>query len=978
MPALPRGTVTFLFTDIEASTSRWEHDPAAMRDDLARHDAILRRAIEGQSGAVFKTVGDAFYAVFPAAINALAAALMAQRNISAERWTGATPLRVRMALHTGEADVRDHDYFGPALARVARLLSVAHGGQILLTSSVEALAHDRLPAHVSLRDLGEHRLRDLSRRERIFQLVASGIPTDFPPIRTPNARPTNLTTPPTPLIGRDQEIQTARDRVTRDGVRLLTLTGPGGTGKTRLAMEIAADLADAFGDGVFFVPLEAVSDAEFVPAAMARALGVREAQGRPVDDVLTEYLRDMEILILLDNFEQVMDAAPFVANLLARCPHVALLVTSRERLRLRGEQEMPVPPLAVKPEPPVDQRHPATNRTTPEAMQLFVERAREVRPGFGLTDETVTTVQQICERLDGLPLAIELAAAHIRMLSPAALLQRLGATDPPSLHLLQSGARDLPARQQTLWNTIDWSYHLLSPDEQSAFRCLSIFAGGCTMQAATAICDDLTPPTPLPSQGRGEQSQPRRASISSVSTEPIPHQPSPDRTPPSLRGKGVGGLGNVPLPLFTSLVDKSLVQVDETADGEPRLRLLETIRAYGLEQLQLHGEFDAAQRAHAAFVLRFVEAADTGLGTAQARWWRAQLEDEQENIRAALRWACDNDEVEVAARLVQALHQHWFIGGWLSEGLWWCSDLLARPRLAEHPVLHASVLFVGGRLAGYQGDQQTAGAWLEESIALSRAAGDRLALARALAAYGRLLIEQPERAQPALDESIRLLRELNDRRWLASALGYLGAVARRSGDIDTAQSVFEESLALTHETGDPWAAAAPLTNLAALIDRQGDLATARSMYEESLHLCRDMGVNINTVSVLNSLALLLVRTNEPDQAANLLSEGLDLCRRLGARGFAVESAQILAWVPFLKGRPDASARLLAAAEAAQEALGKELPATHTGLYRSGIEMIRRALGDAAFTAAWREGRSQSLDDAVAHALAPPEVSLVEA
>jgi class 3 adenylate cyclase len=443
MPALPSGTVTFLFTDIEASTNRWEHDPAAMRDDLARHDAILRRAIESQGGAVFKTVGDAFYAVFPAAINAVAAALMAQRAITAERWTGAAPLRVRMALHTGEADIRDGDYFGPALARVARLLAVAHGGQIVLTGSVEALTHDRLPAHVSLRDLGEHRLRDLARRERIFQLSASDIPTGFPPIRTPAARPTNLTAPPTPLVGRRQEIETARELIAREGVRLLTLTGPGGTGKTRLAMAIAADLGNRFGDGVFSVPLDAIRDPAYVPAAVAQALGVREAQDRPVEEVLTDYLHDLEILIVLDNFEHVLDAAPFVSDLLARCPHLVIVVTSRERLRLRGEQELPVPRLAVQHEPPAGERHHNIGGTMPDAIRLFVERAREVRPGFGLTDETVTTVQQICERLDGLPLAIELAATQIRMLSPTALLRRLGnGADSASLNLLQSGARD--------------------------------------------------------------------------------------------------------------------------------------------------------------------------------------------------------------------------------------------------------------------------------------------------------------------------------------------------------------------------------------------------------------------------------------------------------------------------------------------------------------------------------------------------------
>jgi predicted ATPase/class 3 adenylate cyclase len=799
MTSLPSGTVTFLFTDIEASTARWEHDPAAMRTDLARHDSILRRSIEEQSGVVIKTVGDAFYAVFPAAVNAIAAALMAQRALGTERWTGAAPLRVRMALHAGEAELRDGDYFGPALARVARLLAVAHGGQVLLTGSVEALAHDRLPARVSLRDLGEHRLRDLSRRERIYQLVASGLLADFPPLRTSDARPTNLTTPPTVLIGRAQEIETARTLIVADRVRLVTLTGPGGTGKTRLALELGARLADRFADGVFFVPLDAITEPAFVPAAVAATLGVREAQGRPVEEVLADYLHGQEMLLILDNFEQVIGAAPFVAGLIARCPRLAVVVTSRERLRLRGEHELPVPPLSLTEfQVPsatfqeADTRNKELGTWHSDAVRLFVERAREVRPGFGLTDGTAAIVHRICERVDGLPLAIELAAARIRMLSPAALLERLGErADPATLRLLQSGARDLPARQQTLWNTIDWSYGLLDAQEQALFRRLSVFAGGCTVAAAAALS-------------------------AAVGTA---HEPATEAST---------------LDRLSSLADKSLLLVGETADGEPRLNMLETLRAYGLEQLRLSGELDGLRRAHAACMLERAEAADAGLGTAEARRWRARLEEDQDNLRASLRWACDSAATETAARLIWALHQFWFIGGWLSEGLRWCEEVLALPGLASDPAWHARVLFVAGRLAGYQGDQVGARARLDEAIALSRAAGDRLTLGRALAALGRLLIEEPEQARPVLEESLDILRDLGDHRWLASALGYLGAVARRQGYDDAARVLFEESLALAHEAGDPWAAAAPLANLAALLDRHGDVARARSMYEDSL------------------------------------------------------------------------------------------------------------------------------------------------
>lgn len=937
MASLPSGTVTFLFTDIEGSTVRWERDPVAMREDLVRHDDILRRSIEGQSGTVFKTVGDAFYAVFPAAVNAVAAALMAQRTLCAEPWVGAMPLRVRMALHTGEAELRDRDYFGPALARVARLLAVAHGGQALLTGSVEALVHDRLPAHVSTRDLGEHRLRDLERRERIFQLIASGILTDFPPIRTTEARPTNLTVPLTSLIGREREKAAVHDLIVGDRARLVTLTGPGGTGKTRLAVELASELSERFVDGVFFVGLESITEAVFVPAVIAGALGVHEAQGRPMEEVLAEYLHDLDILLILDNFEQVIGAAPFVVTLLSRCPRLTVLATSRERLRLRGEHDVPVPPLPVSPRSMrVDGTTPPDG-VLPDAVRLFIERAREVRPGFGLTDGTAAVVQTICERLDGLPLAIELAAARVRFLSPAALNERLGdRTAPSSLPLLHGGARDLPIRQQALWNTIDWSYRLLDTDEQAVFRRLSICAGGCTLDAASALADADLDAAPN-----------RRPAVSS-------------------------------LDILSSLAEKSLLDVRETEAGEPRLRMLETLREYGLDQLRLHGELGHMRNVHSELMLRQVEEADAGLGTAQARQWRARLEDDQENVRQALRWMCDTADTQRAARFISALHGFWFLSGRLREGLRWCEEVLALPALAEDPAQHARVLLVDGRLAGYQGDLRIAQGWLTECIELARAEGDHLMLGRALATLGRLMIEEPDQARALLDESIDLLREQGDRRWLASALGYLGAVARRQQNDDTARAAFEESLALTYEVGDPWAAAAPLANLAALLDRHGDMAGARSMYEQSLHLSRDMGVNINTVSVLNSIALLQIRGNEPVEAAATLAESLDLCRRLGAKGFAIEAAQILAFVPFLRGQPHLAARVLAAAEAAQESIGKDFPATHAGLYRSSIGTVRRSLGDAAFLAAWSEGRSLTLDDAIAQAMSSLEAIPVEA
>ncbi|MBV9279632.1 MAG: adenylate/guanylate cyclase domain-containing protein, partial [Chloroflexi bacterium] len=538
MTPLPSGTVTFLFTDVEGSTRRWEQHPTAMDRAIARHDAILKRSIEEHRGAVFKTVGDAFCASFSTAPQALRAALSAQRALAAEAWDDECAIRVRMAVHTGAAVERDGDYFGPPVNRVARLLSAGHGGQILLSGAAQELVRDVLPPRVDLRDLGEHRLKDLARPERIFQAVAPDLGSDFPPLKVLDRRPHNLPVQPTPLIGRQREVRAVCDLLRQDGVRLVTLTGPGGTGKTRLALQVAAELLDELPDGAYVVSLASIADPDLVLPAVAATLGLAEA-GEGLVDTLTASLRDMRLLLVLDNVEHLMPAAPAVGEILAACPDLKVLATSREALRLAAEREFPVPPLAV-PEP---KRLPSLEALSQyDAVALFIQRARGVKPDFTVTNETAPAVAEICHRLDGLPLAIELAATRIRLFPPPALLGRLDRR----LKILTGGARDLPARQQTLRGAIDWSYSLLDAGEQALFARLAVFAGGCTVEAAEAVCAADGPETDI------------------------------------LEG-------------VSSLVEKSLLKAGEDVSGghaEPRFAMLETIREYAAERLERSGQAD--------------------------------------------------------------------------------------------------------------------------------------------------------------------------------------------------------------------------------------------------------------------------------------------------------------------------------------------------------------------------------------------------
>ena len=554
MRELPTGTVTLLFTDMEGSTRLLQLLGKRYSDVLAECRALMRAAFHQYHGQEVDTQGDAFFVAFARATDAVMAAVAIQRFLASHSWPEDIAVGVRMGLHTGEPERSTEGYVGLDVHRAARIMSAGHGGQVLLSQVTRDLVEQSLPTDVSLQDLGEHRLKDLGYPSHLYQLVIAGLEASFPPLKTLDSYAHNLPIQPTPFIGRAKVVGNIQQQLLRQDVRLLTLTGPGGVGKTRLGLQVAAESGEQFTDGTWFVSLAPLSDPELVIPTIAEILAVREVAGRPQLEHLKVALREKQMLLLLDNFEHVVSAATQVAELISACPRLKVLVTSREALHVRAEREFPVPALAL----PDPQHLPSLSTLSQyEAVALFIERAQAVKPDFQVTNVNAPAVAEICARLDGLPLAIELAAARTRLLPPQALLTRLG----QRLQILTSSLRDAPARQHTLRKTIQWSYDLLPAKEQQLFRRLSVFVNGCELSAIEAICRLL------------------------------------------------GCESAVVLDEVTSLVDKNLLQQTAQEEEEPRFTMLETIREYGLEALAASREMDTTRQAHALYYLALAEEA---------------------------------------------------------------------------------------------------------------------------------------------------------------------------------------------------------------------------------------------------------------------------------------------------------------------------------------------------------------------------------
>ena len=746
MTEIPTGTVTFLFTDVEGSTRLTQELGDGWPPVLERHREIARAAWADQKGVEIGTEGDSFFVVFTSAPQAVAAAVAVQRGLAAEAWPPGAEIRVRMGLHSGEGVLSGGSYVGLDVHRAARIANAGHGGQVLLSATTHALAEGSLPEGVSLREMGEHRLKDLSRPERIWDLVISGVASDFPPLRTLNAVPNNLPMQLTSFLGRQREIAEAHQLLI-DG-RLLTLTGPGGTGKTRLALQIAADATDRFPDGIYFVPLGTISRSDLVLPTIAQALGLTDPGMHPLDR-LVDQIGGKSILLVLDNFEQVNDSAPQIADLLARAPKISVLVTSRSPLRVYGEREYPVPPLGIP-----DPKHiPDLERfSTYESVALFIERAMAVRPDFAVDSANAPAVAEICVRLDGLPLAIELAAARIRVLSPKAIMERLG----DRLKLLSGGSRDLPERQQTLRGAIAWSHDLLDEADQRVFARFSVFAGGATLEAIEQVVFDP--------------------------------------------GDGADALDGI-----ASLVDKSLVRQESEPDGAPRFRMLGTIREFASEKLGERGEADELADRHAAWVLALVQAWAASVFGNEQKAILDRYEREHDNIRAALSGAIARDQAEIAMLILAASWRFWQMRGYLAEGREQAERVLALTARSNYPEALAAALEAAGGIAYWQADSVPSRAWYGEALELARASGDDARVANAI--YNMTFTFEMEhedmvQSRALAQEAVDIYRRLGDEAGIGRALWGLANSYYFFRDFAGGIGIASEALEIFRRTGD--------------------------------------------------------------------------------------------------------------------------------------------------------------------------------
>lgn len=909
---LPTGMVTFMFTDIEGSTSLWDAHPEVMRKALARHDSLMHETIASANGHVFKTVGDAFCAVFSTARDAVSAALSAQEALATERWPEEAPIKVRIALHTGVVEIQGGDYFGPPLNRVARLLSTAYGGQTLTSLATCELSRDALPHGASLHDLGVHRLKDLARPERIFELQHHDRRRKFPPIKTLSTHPNNLPQQLTSFIGRAKEISDIEALLAKN--RLLTLTGSGGAGKTRLGLQVAAETLPRFPDGAWFVELAPIVDPGLVPKALCAVVGIAEESGKTITQTLVEHLKSKELLILLDNCEHLLESGASLSNaLLRQCPGVRILASSRESLGVGGEQIYRVPSLSL---PDTRRVQSLEALATYEAVQLFLDRARLVRADFHVADQDTPALASICTTLDGIPLAIELAAARVATLSVEEIDTRLDRR----FGLLTSTSRTALPRHQTLRALIDWSYDLLNPSEQRLLQQLSVFSDGWTLDAAERTASAVISETDV-------------------------------------------------LDLLTSLSNKSLT-VWDTAEGRSRYRLLETVRQYAREKLRDSGDEGLIRARHLDYYLALAENAESKLDGAEQGTWLQRLEREHSNLRSALERCVVDRRYEEGLRMCGALQRYWATRGHFSEGRDWCERILGMPGAEMPTPQRASALQAAGLLAYYQSDYGAAQRHLEESLSIRKQLGDRPGVCASLNYLGNVAIERGDydSARTTHEASLTIARELGNQLKIANSLLNLGVIAENQKRHQDARTLGEQGLAIRRRLDDRRGIAVALNNLGIVAFEQGDYESARTMNEESLAIRRELGDRRGISLSLGNLANLALRGGDLLAARALGAESLVIGREIGDQRQIAHALDGLAAVHAGMASPVHAAHIWGAVERLREAASLPSPIGQSD-YDAAVAMARaQCVGDD-FSRAWQEGRTLTLEQAVVLALA---------
>lgn len=903
MPNQPTGIVSFLFTDIQGSTKLWDKYPEGMRIALARHDAIMREAIERHhNGYVFKTIGDAFCAAFPTSEDAVQATLQIQRNLLSENWGEVGAIKVRMAVHTGEAECRDNDYFGGTLNRVARLRDTAHGGQVVVTSAVYRDLSAKNGAFTFL-DKGEHKLKDLSEAEHVYQLCAADLPQDFPALRTLSSHPNNLPAATTSFIGREAVVRDVCARLDEEETRLLTLTGFGGLGKTRLALRVGEKALEHFPEGVWFVPLAAIFDPILVIPTLARALGLKDDPEVPVLEQLIQHLASARALLILDNFEQVEDAAEDVAAILRGCPDVKILVTSRSLLNLSMEYEYEVPPLDVE-----------------ESVTLFAARARQARSAFAVDAENTRQVEELCRQLEGMPLAVELAAAQIRKMSVEAITLALSRR----LEVLATNMRDLSPRQRSLRGAIEWSYELLQTGERALFDALSVFVDGFDLEGVEAVCG------------------------------------------PACHGEADT------LRLLLSLREQSLI--GSAREGSQRFTLLESLRQYGAEQLEKTGASHAMRSRHREFFLELSERAEPELTGPNQADWLDRLEREHSNMRAALQW-CEvaKDCATQGLRMASLMTPFWDLRGYYREGRDTLTGLLALTDSAEPTPERAGALCSAGTLAWWQSDFELAQEFFEQSLAAYQAVQDQQGMATALRGLGDVAFTRGDydTARSLQMQNLQICRELQDQQGMGIALNSLGNIAALQQNNAAARLYFQQSLDILQKQGNLQYSAMALSNLGNIAYDQEDYPAARDYFEDGLKIQRALRDKLRIAVSIFNLGSIAYHQDDYETAHTLLSDSIVLFQEVSNKQYIalnLENFASLALSTHTFSGAKHAVKLFGNAEVIRESIEFSIPPRQLVSYESNMCELREALGEEAFAVAWTAGRQMTLDEAIACAL----------
>jgi predicted ATPase/class 3 adenylate cyclase len=918
---LPSGTVTFAFTDIEGSTRRWDADPSAMQEALRRHDAHMRAAIAVYDGHVFKTIGDAFCAVFSRPEDALAAMLTVQNTLAAEDFSAVGGLRVRAAVHTGTADERDRDFFGPAVNRVARLVAIGHGGQVLVSGATAQLVRDVLPLAMGLRDLGDHRLKDLSRPEHVYQLVGAGLSADFPRLRSLETSTHNLPGSLTPLVGRDADV--AELTALLGEHRLVTIVGAGGVGKTRTSLQVAANLLDAYDDGVWFVELAPLTEGESVPSTIAQVIGASLApgDGSPLDTVV-RHLKDKNVLLVVDNCEHlVRPAAKSIAEILRACPAVSVLTSSRQALEIQGEQTYRLPSLAF---PAFDSGLTAVAALQSPAIALFVARAHAADNRFSIDDDNAQAIADVCRRLDGIPLAIELAAPRVRILNPRQLRERLDAR----FRVLTSSSHNVLPRQQTLQAMIDWSYDLLSEHERTYLCRLAVFAGSFTLSSASAV----------------------------AAYEPIDE----------LDG----------LQLLGNLVDKSLVsELGHLPAGETRFRLSETVRSYALEKFEARGEREVTLRRYASAMLALVEDASANWANTPSLPWVEAIEPELENVRDALHWSLTGaHDIPLGLRIVVESRRLW---GAVSprEGLRWIAEAAVRlaPDIAA-PV-RAELYLAEAQMRTALQQHAAALAAAQHALSASPGLGDELEVAEAQAFAGLAFafIGRPAEGIAMLTQALRTHQARDSKHYIAHTFSDLGMAHSAAGEVLAARGAFREALRVFRALEYARETTSVAGNLAELEYWSGDVDAAVRLCVEAIAGTADPR---SITMYMANLAAYYVSSSRWDDARVVARQVLLRPRAAKADIDVAYTIQHLAAVAALEATaegttpPEAerAAPLLGFVDAWLERLDNERQLTEQREYERITDAFRHMFSRAGFAALAEAGRSWSEKRALAEAM----------